>query len=177
MGLRMNETKPRETKPKKMVSRNVAIALGIVCIILVVGLLGAILQISSLNSRVNDLTDIANLDKSEVWVNDTTVTQTASNYTSWFFTPRYAGYVSVNVQSSTTSNTYVRVIYIFDGIYYDNQTGVGTGGTAVFPVSYRYIPPAQNTPFSPVIPPFEIRVGNTNSVGNATETVTITYHY
>jgi hypothetical protein len=169
-----------EIKPKKMVSSNVAVALVIICIILVVGLLGAILQISSLNSRVNDLTDIANLNKSTVWVYDTTVTQTASNYTSWFFTPTYAGYVSVNVQSSTTSNTYVRVIYIFDGIYYDNQTGVGTSGTAVFPVSpvsYRYISPAQNTPFSPVIPPFEIRVGNTNSVGNATETVTITYHY
>jgi hypothetical protein len=173
----MNETKSSDTKPKKMVSRNVAIALGIVCIILVVGLLGAILQISSLNSRVNDLTDIANLDKSEVWVNDTTVTQTASNYTSWFYAPRYAGYVSVNVLSSTTSNTYVRVIYIFNGVNYDNQIGVGVSGTAVFPVSYSHIP-YPITPFSPVIlPPIEIRVGNTNLVGNATETITITYYY
>jgi hypothetical protein len=172
----MNETKSSDTKPKKMVSRNVAIALGIVCIILVVGLLGAILQISSLNSRVNDLTDIANLDKSEVWVN-TTVTQTASNYTSWFFVPRYAGYVSVNVLSSTTSNTYVRVIYIFNGVNYDNQIGVGVSGTAVFPVSYSHIP-YPITPFSPVIlPPIEIRVGNTNLVGNPTETITITYYY
>jgi hypothetical protein len=172
-GLGMSK-KPGEAK---MVSKNVPIALGIICIILLVGLLEAILQISSLNSKVNDLTDIANLNESMVWVNDTTVTQTASNYTHWFFTPRYAGYVSVNVLSSTTSNTYVRVIYIFGAVNYDNQISVGVSGTAVFPVSYAYIPPTQNTLLPPLIPPFEIRVGNTNLVGNATETVTVTYHY
>jgi len=60
--------------------------LGIVCIILVVALIGAVgfytFQISSLNSKVSDLTDIVNLNKSTVWVNETTVTQTANNYTS-----------------------------------------------------------------------------------------------
>lgn len=37
----MNETKPSGTKPKKVVSRNIAIALGIVCIILIAGIGGA----------------------------------------------------------------------------------------------------------------------------------------
>jgi peptidoglycan hydrolase CwlO-like protein len=57
----MIETKPSETKPKKMVSRNVAIALGIICIILVAGLAGAFAYylndknntISSLNTQIS----------------------------------------------------------------------------------------------------------------------------
>jgi uncharacterized membrane protein len=191
---------------KKMVRRNVALALGIICIILVVGLLGtilgAILQISSLNSKVSDLTDIANLDKLTV-VNDTTVTQTANNYTSWFFAPGYAGYVLVGVLS-TTPNTYVRLLYNYNGtVNYDNQISVGVSGTADFPVlpsspfSYYIFNDAQfsNTVFSTsfsnkafplsiteyahtkYVTNIEIRVGNTNTVTNATETVEITYVY
>jgi DNA-binding transcriptional ArsR family regulator len=167
---------------KKFIRRSVVLGLGILCVVLVIGLIGTVslyaFQTSSLNSKVSDLTDIANLNKSTVWVNDTTITQTASNYTSWFFIPMYAGYVSVDVLSSTTSNTYVRVIYVFAGVNYDNQITVGVSGTGVFPLVYRYTPPPQNTPLLPLLrPPLEIRVGNTNSVGNATETVTITYYY
>jgi hypothetical protein len=92
--------------------------------------------------------------------------------TSWSI--NYAGVLKVDVQSSTTNNTYVRVTYswynpqfsvaIYSwGIHYDNQIDVGTIGTASFPV----------LPTNDI----EIRVGNTNSVGNATETVTITYYY
>jgi len=149
--------------------------LGIVCIILVVALIGAVgfytFQISSLNSKVSDLTDIVNLNKSTVWVNETTVTQTANNYTSWLFIPSYAGYILVNVSASTTSNTYARVIcHYFHGVNIDNQIGVGTGGLAVFPV----LPIESNMlPYSTT----EIRVGNSNLVNGATETVTITYHY
>ena len=63
----MSETKPSQTITKKMVSRNVAIALGIICIILVVGLVGAFAYyiltmndknntISSLNTQISQLT-------------------------------------------------------------------------------------------------------------------------
>jgi nitrate reductase NapE component len=190
-GSKMGEVKPSETKPKKMVARNVAIALGIICIVLVVGLVGAFAyyasQISSLNSEVGNLTYIASLDKSTVWVNDTTVTQTASNYTSWSFSADYAGYVSVNVQSSTTNNTYVRVIYSAYSINYDNTITVGTSGTASFPVLFAplafmtpSIPPGtppRSFPYSIGYTSIELRAGNTNTVGNATETVTITYYY
>jgi cell division protein FtsL len=196
---------------KKVVGRTVAIALGIICIILVVGLVGAIANytsiingkddtittknsqiadkdntISSLNSQVSskdsqisslttqntnlqnqvtDLTNNVNLAKSTVWVNSQTISQTASSYTYWSpaFSASYAGYVSVNVQTSTTTNTYVRVIYYSHGVSYDNQISVGTGGTAVFPI----------LPSSSI----DIRVGNTNLFNGATETVTITYHY
>lgn len=64
---KMSETKPNETKPKRMVNRSVAITLGIVCIVLViVSLVGAFAYytpiinekdntISSLNSQVASL--------------------------------------------------------------------------------------------------------------------------
>jgi cell division protein FtsL len=70
----MNETKPSETKPKKMVRRSIAITLGIVCIILVVvGSVGALTYImpmindknntiSSLNSQISQLeSNVTNL--------------------------------------------------------------------------------------------------------------------
>jgi cell division protein FtsL len=180
---------------KKVVGRNVAIALGIICIILAVGLVGAVAnytsiitskdntisslnsqiatkdsQISSLNSQitnlqnqVNDLNSIMNLEKSTVWVDDQTVSQPAGSYTYWTFSAGYAGYVSVWVQTSTTDNTYVRVIWSSHGVNYDHSITVGVSGTAVFPI----------LPTSSI----EIRVGNSNLFSGATETVTITYHY
>lgn len=122
-------------------------------------------QVTSLQNQVNDLTNIVNLAKSTVWIDDQTISQPAGSYTYWTpaFSASYAGYISVWVQSSTTTNTYVRVIYSAYGVNYDNQIGVGTGGTAVFPI----------LPCSSV----EIRVGNSNLLSGATETVTITYHY
>jgi predicted PurR-regulated permease PerM len=161
---------------KKVVGRGVAIGLGIICILLAVGLVGAIANyasiingkdntISSLNSQVSDITSTLNLGKSTVWVNDETLNQPSGSYTNWSpaFSTSYAGYISVQVHTSTTSNTYVRVIYTSHGVNYDNQIGVGTGGTAVFPV----------LPSSSV----DVRIGNSNWLNGATETVTITYHY
>jgi predicted PurR-regulated permease PerM len=63
----MGETIPSQTIPKKLVSRNVAIALGIICIILVVGVVGAFAYympmindknntISSLNTQISQST-------------------------------------------------------------------------------------------------------------------------
>jgi len=177
---------------KKVVGRTAAIALGITCIILVVGLVGAVAnytsiisgkdstiaskdsqigslnsQVSSLTSQVDDLTDTVNLAKSTIWVNDETVSQTAGgfgiSYTYWTVSASYAGYILFNVQSSTTSNTYVRVVYSAYGVNYDTNINVGTGGTAVFPVL-----PSSN---------IQVEVGNGNLINGATETLTITYHY
>jgi cell division protein FtsL len=186
-GLKMSE--------KKVVSRTVAIALGIICIVLAVGLVGAVAnytsiisgkdntiaslnsqisskdsqisskdsQISSLQTQVNDLINTVNLGKSTVWVYDDTASQPAGYYTYWTSSASYAGYVSVVVHTSTTTNTYVEVIWSAKGVSYDNTITVGTGGTAVFPIL-----PASS---------IEIRVGNTNLLSGATETVTMTYYY
>ena len=177
---------------KKVVRRSVAVGLGIVCVLLIAGFGGVMAyyvsthhhtdsDYDSLNSQNTYLNNIVNLANSTVWVNDTTVTQTAGNYTSWYFQASYAGYVSINVQTSTTDTTYVEVIYsAYMGINYNNTTAVGTSRTAAFPilppfpiVRYSFSSIASSIPVSTI----EIRVGNTNFVGSATETVTITYYY
>jgi len=73
----------------------------------------------------------------------------------------YAGYVTVAVQSNSTT-TYVELAYSSFGVNYDSRMTVGTSGTAVFPVLPATI---------------EIRVGNTEAVDNVTATVTATYYY
>jgi len=159
---------------KKVVDRKVAIALGIICVVLAVGLVGVVAyytsiisglnsQVSQLQSQVSELRAIVNLEKSETWVSQQTVSQPAGYYVYWIFSASYAGYIVVTVHSSTTSNTYVRVIWSSHGVDYDNTVNVGAGGTAVFPV----------LPCSRV----EIRVGNTNLLSGATQTVSITYRY
>jgi len=134
-------------------------------------------QKTSLQHQIDDLNHIIHLQESVIWVNSETMSQPANSY--WSFSTSnvtYAGYVVVWVETSTTTNTYVRVIYsnyvttrivgnqhYVTDFNYDNQITVGSGGTVVFPV----------LPCTSV----EIRVGNTNLINGATETVTITYFY
>jgi hypothetical protein len=171
----MSEQKSEE----KVVSRTIAIILAVICFLLVVGLAVVAALFSSyssnhthtntdynsLQAEVTDLTNTVNLAKSTVWTSSQTVSQTAGNYTSWYFQPSYAGYVLVNVTSSTTSNTYAEAIQSTHGshpVVYDDSITVGTGGIAVFPTLPGSI---------------QVRVGNTNLSDGATETVTITYYY
>ena len=136
-------------------------------------------QITNLQEQIDDLDAITHIAKSSVWENDIVISQPANSYWS-MLTNRatYAGYISVTVESSTSPETYVRLNYslyvttsVVDGhahvtaLSYDNQISVGSAGTAVFPVL-----PALTSGI-------QIRVGNTNLIDGATETVTITYYY
>ena len=164
------DSKMNETKPKKLVSRNVSFALGIICIALVAGLVGSVLsyssRISSLNSKLNDLNYNINLAKSTEWVENQIVSQPAGAYSSWVFQAQYAGYIAVWLFSDT-NETYLRVIYtsrVMSLISYDNQVNVGTNDTVLFPIL-----PSNG---------IEIRVGNNNALNNATETIAyIKYYY
>jgi hypothetical protein len=178
-----------ETKPKKTVSRNVAIALGIICILLIAiiayfSITGISAQNSyntlqnqnkqllanntNLQSQINNLTDfadIAYLAKDAVWVNGQTISQPASSYTAYNFSAGWAGFVEVWVQSSNVASTNVKVVYTAAiGDWNFNQEIVVINGTsAEFPIL-----PSSN---------IQIEVGNGNLVNGATETVTITYYY
>jgi Ca2+-binding RTX toxin-like protein len=188
-----------------MVNRNVALALGIICIILLAGF-GVIIgyftmTIDDKDRTITNLNDIINLANYTVVANNQTVTQAAGNYTSWTFTANVTGYVFVTILSSTTNNTYVRVIYnasiptfstengaatnyqwvvypegAWDDYQYDNQVNLGNGYGNLFPV-YPWLAPSyiQLPLKGPTI--VEVRVGNTNIVGNATENVLIIYYY
>jgi hypothetical protein len=199
-----------QTEPKKMVGRNVAIALGIICIILVASIGITIryytMTINDKDGTITNLNDIINLANYTVLANNQTVTQTAGNYTSWTFVANVTGYVNVVILSSTTNNTYVRVIYnasiptfstvmgqatgykwviLYEGaLYYyqyDNQVSQVSRGNfsdLIFPV-FPWL--GTNGPsiqnMSNGPTIVEVRVGNRNIISNATENVLITYYY
>jgi hypothetical protein len=123
-------------------------------------------EFEDLEFQLRELNDTLNLKKSTIWVDNQTVSQSAGDYTSWTLSPSYAGYLEILLSSSTTPNTYVEVLVPSGyGIPPQRINGAPWGG-------YIY----NNFPVLPLAP-VEIRVGNTNTVANATETVTITYHY
>jgi len=114
---KVDETKPCEPKPKKMVRRSVAVALGIVCILLIALIAYfTVTGISAQNSynnlqnqnkqlqnQVNNLTGILNLIKSTVWVDNQTITEIPQDSTTnWTCKADYLGYISVQVYSGTT---------------------------------------------------------------------------
>jgi hypothetical protein len=194
-----------EPKSKKMVSRNVAIALGIICIVLITGLgvtMGYyVITISDKDRTITNLTDTINLANFTVLADNQTVTQAAGNYTLWTFIANFSGYVRVMVWSSTTNNTLVRVIYnatiptfsevagaesnyksvlVPEGAWeyyqYDNQVNVANGFSKMFPV-FSWVGPSPS-PFGSKGPTIvEVGVGSTNISENATEQVTIVYYY
>lgn len=169
----MSEQKPE----KKVVSRIAAIRIGLIAVILLVSLVGAMVnytyqisslnsQVSNLQSRVNELNDTLKGDKYTRWVNNVTVSQAAGSYTSWTFSANstnVVGSVDISFYAPTTMGAYVRVIYSYMSWNYDSQiNNMGPLDEAIFPT----------LPSSSI----EIRIGNTNFLA-ATETVIITYVY
>jgi len=162
-----------------MVRRNVAIALGIICIILVAGLIAVYASmvntladkdttISSLNYQNGALQDqLRDLNftlhvELETTLYQGDVSQPAGSYTSLNLTTPYAGFLEIIIQNPTTNNTYVRVIWSYPAFVYDQQ-----------------FHPDPNVPLIPVLSlsNAEVRVGNNNTDVGATETVTIIYKY
>jgi hypothetical protein len=178
---KVNETKPSETKPKRMVRRSVALALGIICIILVAGLMTIYISlmntiadrdatISSLSiqkgflqDQILDLNDTIHMRKSATWVYGESVSQPAGSYSVLNFTAPYAGRIDVFVDYSTANSTYIRVIWSSSAMNYDKQVDNATRYVQSFPVLSD-----SNV---------EVRIGNSNIIEGATETVTIFYHY
>jgi hypothetical protein len=164
-----------KTSQKKMVSRNVAVALGIICIILAVGLVGAILD---LQNQVNNLNNTLSLAKSTVWVNNQTITLPQDSWHNWTFKAPYAGYVLV--QAYDSGITKAEVVYSYHGINYDQQTDVGRA----FPIMPSSIeirvgndaPIYNDSRVSAPINPYPYNYGN-NVLLNQILTVTITYYY
>jgi hypothetical protein len=121
-------------------------------------------QYNTLLSQYASQANITYLADSQIWVNSYALNQPAGNYSYWNESASYAGYVIVNVQSSTTNNTYAEVTYNSSyGVSYGQAIIVGTSGTAAFPIL-----PSTN---------IQVGVGNTNLLEEANETVTITYYY
>jgi hypothetical protein len=205
----MSETEHSETEPKKMISGNVALALGVICIILATSFVGTtVYLVSAVNGKgstinqndsvIAKLNDIVHLQNHIVLVDSQSITQAADSYDSWSVPVNASGYIFV-FTTSTNNDTYVRVNYtalppgivwetlsngtvvdVFQDVWYnftyDNQVNATSGGVvAGFPVlSSSTIPFSSNTTTTTDV---EVRVGNTNLIGNTTQTVTIIYFY
>jgi hypothetical protein len=143
---------------KKVVSRNVAIGLGIICIILIAliayftvagisaqnsydNLQDQNKQLQASNTNLQDqmtnLTDIVNLSKSTVWAND--VYENLWDGSPIYNTPlyagnaTYAGYIVVQVSTQWPNNT-AEVTYSFQGLSFDDKINFSGNTTAIFRV-------------------------------------------
>jgi hypothetical protein len=179
-----------ETKPKKMVSRNVAIRLGIVCI-LVIALMA--INVTQLSLSISELTKKYDRENTlaSVWVsplpapsnindlfqnntvlwNDENVTEPARSNATFTFTNDYftePGCLLVNVSGSTPNP--------FDNwieIYWTGRTTVGSFTS----FSHTSI---SSTALFPILNPTSVQfiIGNDETGnGNVTQTVSMTYYY
>ncbi len=78
------------------------------------------------------LSDIVNLEKSQVLINQT-ITQEAGYYVYWNFEVEYAGHIHVVLETSNSTNNYVRATYSSHGVEYDELKSVTSSGGASFP--------------------------------------------
>lgn len=90
--------------------------------------------VETLNLQIQSYLNLLYLNASTYLFSQTPVSQNASTYTRLFQDAiQYAGYVSVNVQS-TSNTTYVQALYSSFRVNYSNNVTVGLAGTAYFPV-------------------------------------------
>jgi hypothetical protein len=106
-------------KPKKTINRNVAVALGMVCVVLLTLSVGALIENMSLQNQVNDLNRIVNFQKVVTWLNNETVTINPSQNVTERFTASLGGNVEVvgSVQSPVADNYWYNLSYfvVFGG--------------------------------------------------------------
>jgi len=90
--------------------------------------------VETLNLQIQNYLNLLYLNASMYLFSQAPVSQNASTYTLLFQdTIQYAGYVGVNVQS-TSNTTYVQALYSSFKVNYNNNVTVGFAGTAYFPV-------------------------------------------
>ena len=121
-------------------------------------------EIDWLNSQISQYRSIIYLNESGYLLQPATqtLTQDANASTEIYNNIiEYAGYVSVAIESNSTT-TYVQVVYSSYDVNYDHNVTLGTSGTAAFPVLPGTI---------------VIRVGNTELDDVVTAVVTVLYSY
>lgn len=183
---------------KKMVSRSVAIALGIICIVLVASLAGTLIvlnianqQNTNLQSELTDLSAIINLTKSEVIFENKTIDISPAAFI-WDayqtgFSATYSGLVKVDVEPPNPS-LWVEVTWDYgqnDGIGYASYPSLVytdrrvLGGEFSAPYNTWYYPIIASPSADSLGEYFGIvtvYIGN-NSTKTITANVTITYYY
>jgi len=120
-------------------------------------------QVTSLQTQVANYKNIVQLGVSKTYIDHETISQPAYWYTYWTFNDvQYAGYFQVTIHTSTTTTTYIQVVYTYGGVTWAFEYDPGVQGSVIFPVLPGSV---------------EVRVGNRNLISGATETVSIIYVY
>lgn len=143
-------------------------------------------KISSLNStlfanifQLSKAGEIIGLEAKTSWMEQQTITIPAGTHLSFNFSAGYAGYVTVNISSSTAPNTFVTVIWAAQGINYNQTVYVNPPTATSFPV----LPSVQSGLFpcrnaycttNTIV---QVQVGNANTVGNNLVTISVLYVY
>jgi len=121
-------------------------------------------EVQALQSEVQNLQNIVSLQDSDTLVQNQPVNEGPGGSYYFSFTANYAGYVVIDVTSSTTSNTWVQIEV--------NNPSTGTIESQQYTVGYS------GTVYFPVLPgTVTIYIGNSNLVNGASQTVSITYIY
>jgi hypothetical protein len=126
-------------------------------------------QIDDLTEQINNLTEIIDMDKSEVWIDDYFKNVAAGSYISLNRTVDYAGYIKFEqisgVTTTGTGEIYVQVVWSRgDLVFYNEKMVVGEETFFRFPVL-----PTSN---------LEVRIGYDDpSNGTANIMATIVYVY
>ena len=116
-------------------------------------------EIADFNEAYNSLLNLLYLNASQTLLNQPVQIDAGANTTVFNDYIQYAGYVTVQIASSSNT-TYAQVLYTYSGFYFDDLVVVGESGTAAFAV----------------LPgPIEIRIGNTETASSVNATVAVTY--
>ena len=120
-------------------------------------------QINTLEAQVSNLQAVAGLQvNSTLWSGvPVTVGPSSCNDTTWTGRTPYAGFVTIDVLSSTLPSASVSTSWSYHGINYNTEVSVGSAGSVSFPV----------LPASSVV----TGVCNTDVIGTAVMKVTVTY--
>jgi cell division protein FtsB len=123
-------------------------------------------EINGLNAQIQSLYNVIYMNASATLVSAQTFTVGPNTTIVVWDQPDtpllYAGYVTVQVQSSSSNTTFVEMAYDSFGVLYDNVVTIGNEGTVSFPV---------------VPGPVTIVLGNTELNSAVTGTVAASYHY
>ena len=98
-------------------------------------------QVSSLQnqtiadqSKLSKLQNILDLTNTTILDNSESITLNTGYVWLWNFSVPYAGYFTIDVISSTSSNTEAAMFWSAEGASYVNVTDVGSSGSVIYPV-------------------------------------------
>ena len=125
------QTRDSNMSEKKMIRRDIAVILGIICVILVASIVGTFTllsaQVKDLHTQVNDLSGIVNFQKTETWLSNKTLTINPNQNASEYFYAPLGGNIEVigYVQPVLPNSHWINLSWVV--VYHYHPVNVYTG--------------------------------------------------